>query len=70
MDAGYVDQATADAVRPRRRFTRTEGGATRTIELANVDGWDNGIELIAAELHARLDEMVAYLASKTPACPR
>ena len=67
VDAGYVDQATADAVEFTEEFPRTEGGATRTIQLANVHGWDNGIELIAAELHARLDEMVAYLASKTPA---
>ncbi len=66
VDEGYVDQATADAVELTEEFARTEGDATRTIQLANVHGWANGIELIAAELHARLDEMVAYLASKTP----
>ena len=69
VDAGYVDQATADAVEFTEEFPRTEGGATRTIQLADVHGWDNGIELIAAELHARLDEMIAYLASKSPPVP-
>jgi len=65
---GYVDPATAAAVAWSRSHTRTEG-ATRTIQVATIAGWEAAFELVAAELHARLDEMVAYLAGKVPPVP-
>ena len=66
---GYVDPATAAGVTWHEEFERTEGGVTRTIQLAWIRGWAAAVELIAAELHARLDEMLAYLAAKTPPVP-
>jgi hypothetical protein len=46
--------------------TRSEAGYTRTLEVGTVQGWAAAVELVAAELHARLDEMTAYLAGKAP----
>jgi hypothetical protein len=66
---GYVDPATAAAVFWHEEFERTEGDVTRTIQLAWIRGWAAAVELVAAELHARLDEMVAYLAGKAPPVP-
>jgi hypothetical protein len=66
---GYVDPATAATVTWHEEFERDEGGRTRTIQLAWIGGWAAAVELIAAELHARLDEMLAYLAAKTPPVP-
>ena len=66
VTAGYVDPATAAAVLWSEEFPRDEGGITRTLQLALIEGWAAGIELIAAELHARLDDMLAHLAGKTP----
>lgn len=65
---GYVDPATAAAVTWSAEIRRTEG-ATRTIQVATIAGWAAAFELVAAELHARLDEMVAYLAAKVPPVP-
>jgi hypothetical protein len=65
---GYVDAATAAAVLPGEVFERTDV-VTRTIQLARIQGWAAAIELLAAELHARLDEMVAHLAGKDPPVP-
>ena len=50
-------------------LTRREGGKTRTLQLAWVRGWDAAVELMAAELHARLDDMLSYLAGKPPPVP-
>jgi hypothetical protein len=61
---GYVDAATAARVTATGSTNVNEIG--RTIFDATVTGWDTAIELVAAELHARLDEMTAYLAAKMP----
>lgn len=61
---GYVDAATAAAVTPAGRTEVNEIG--RTIQVGTVTGWKAAIELVAAELHARLDEMTTYLAGKMP----
>jgi hypothetical protein len=63
---GYLDPVTASAVSFDREVVRTEAGFTRTLQIGKVTGWQAAIEMVAAELHARLDEMVAYLASKVP----
>jgi hypothetical protein len=68
VTAGYVDPATAATVVWSEEIERVENG-TRTIQIATVDGWEAAIELIAAEVHSRLDEMVAYLAAKVPPVP-
>src|SRR5262249_38026884 len=65
---GYVDPATAAAVTFNKQIVRTEG-PKRTIQTAFIAGWAAAVELIAAELHARLDEMLAYLAAKAPPVP-
>lgn len=61
---GYVDAATAAAVTSAGRTEVNEIG--RTIHVGTVAGWKAAIELVAAELHARLDEMTAYLAARVP----
>lgn len=61
---GYVDAATAAAVTPAGRTEVNEIG--RTIQVGTVTGWKAAIELVAAELHARLDEMTTYLAGRMP----
>ncbi|MBM0259139.1 hypothetical protein [Micromonospora sp. 4G55] len=66
VTAGYVDPAVAAAVNWDRTEVRTEAGFTRSLEVGTVNGWAAAIELVAAELHARLDEMTAYLAGKVP----
>ena len=48
---------------------RSERSARRTLHVGRVTGWKAAIELVAAELHARLDEMTAYLAAKVPPIP-
>jgi hypothetical protein len=63
---GYVDAATAATVTFRHVVRRTEAGFTRTLQTGRVAGWAAAIELLTAELHARLDEMEAYLAAKAP----
>ena len=69
VDAGYVDPSTAAKVSFNLELTRREGDKTRTLQLAWVRGWDAAVELMAAELHARLDDMVSYLAGKSPPVP-
>lgn len=69
VDAGYVDASTAAQVSFNLELARKEGGRTRTLQLAWVHGWNAAVELMAAELHARLDDMVAYLAGKVPPVP-
>jgi hypothetical protein len=64
VTTGYVDPAIAAAVSPAGRTEVNEIG--RTIHIGTVAGWKAAIELVAAELHARLDEMTAYLAAKVP----
>lgn len=64
VNEGYVDAATAAAVTPAGRTVVNEIG--RTIHVGTVTGWKAAIELVAAELHARLDEMTTYLAGKIP----
>src|SRR5207249_2285066 len=44
-------------------------GHRRTLDVATIAGWQAAIELVAAELHARLDQMVAYCASQVPPVP-
>jgi hypothetical protein len=61
---GYVDPATAAAVTWSRQERNEKG---RLIQVASIAGWAAAIELVAAELHARLDEMRTYLAGKVPA---
>jgi hypothetical protein len=61
VTAGYVDPAVAAKVTWNRTEVRDEH-SRRTLEVGTVRGWEAAIELVAAELHARLDEMVAYLA--------
>jgi len=61
---GYVDAATASAVWWSRQERNEKG---RLIQVASINGWAAAIELVAAELHARLDEMAAYLAGQVPA---
>jgi len=63
---GYVDQAVADSVEWTQEVPNEKG---LLIQIADVTGWANAVELVAAELHARLDEMLAYLASKSPPDP-
>lgn len=67
VTSGYVDAATAAAVTPAGRTEVNEIG--RTIHVGTVTGWKEAIELVAAEIHARLDEMTAYLAAKVPPIP-
>ncbi|MFI0446902.1 hypothetical protein [Actinomadura sp. 6N118] len=69
VTAGYVDPVTAAAVRWVGEIPRAEAGGTRLIQVASVAGWAAAIELIAAELHVRLDDMEAYLAGKVPPVP-
>ncbi|MBN1814688.1 MAG: hypothetical protein JXA14_22805 [Anaerolineae bacterium] len=66
---GYVDSATAALVSYDREVVRIEAGGQRTLQVARVTGWSNAIELVAAELQARLDEMLAYCSSKVPPIP-
>lgn len=68
VTAGYVDPAVAAAVTWKQSFLRSEG-APRTLEIGTIAGWPAAIELVAAELHARLEEMTAYLAAKAPPVP-
>lgn len=63
---GYVDPATAMAVNWSGEAVNEIG---RTLQVADVIGWAQAIELLAAELHARLDELVNYLATKVPPIP-
>lgn len=68
VTAGYVDTATAAAVTPAgTRFN--ELVPPRQLNVGRIAGWKAAIELVAAELHARLDEMTAYLAAKVPPIP-
>jgi hypothetical protein len=64
VSEGYVDAATASAIWWSRQ-ERNEKGLL--IQVAWIAGWAAAIELVAAELHARLDEMLAYLAGQVPA---
>jgi len=57
---GYVDAATASAVTRDREVVRHEA-RTRTLQVGHIAGWQAVIELVAAELHSRLAEMVAHL---------
>ena len=61
---GYVDATTVAAVSAAGRTEVNEIG--RTIYVGTIAGWKAAVELVAAELHARLDEMTAYLAARTP----
>ncbi len=63
---GYVDPVTALAVNWSGDEINEIG---RTLQVAQITGWAAAIELVAAELHARLDEMVNYLASQLPPVP-
>jgi hypothetical protein len=69
VDAGYVDPSTAAKVSFDVELPRKEGGRIVTLQLASITGWDAAVELVAAELHARLDDMLAYLAAKVPPVP-
>jgi hypothetical protein len=64
---GYVDSETGAAVTwthwGQRQEPLDNPAKWRTLELGTVDGWEAAIELVAAELHARLDEMVEYCAA-------
>jgi hypothetical protein len=61
---GYLDAATAANVVATGATNVNEIG--RTIFDATITGWGTAIELMAAELHARLDEMIAYLVAQVP----
>lgn len=63
---GYVDPVTASVVSWSGEAPNELG---RTLQIANIAGWAAAIELLAAELHARLDELVTYLASQAPPVP-
>jgi hypothetical protein len=63
---GYIDATTAAAVSFSRQVLRAEAGINRTLQIARILGWAAAIELLTAELHARLDEMTSYLAGKAP----
>lgn len=63
---GYVDPVTASAVSWNFETPNELG---RTLQTAKIAGWATAIELVAAELHARLDEMVTYLAANIPIIP-
>lgn len=63
---GYVDPSVAAAVNWTGQVRREEAGFVRTLQVGTVTGWAAAVELVAAELHARLDEMVAHLAAKAP----
>lgn len=60
---GYLDAAVASRVVCSEQITRTEGAA-RTLQIGTVAGWAAAIEIVAAELHARIDEMTDYLTAQ------
>ena len=62
---GYVDPVFSANVAFTREEIRMEG-STRTLQVGEVTGWQTAIELVAAELHQRQDEMAAYCNSKAP----
>jgi hypothetical protein len=66
---GYLDPIYAARVSWSRQVVRVEAGGQRTLQVANIVGWDTAIELVAAELHARLDELVNYLGAQVPPVP-
>ncbi len=55
---GYVDSSFADRVKPKLHDDTNEFGYI--LRCAIVEGWAAAIELVAAELSVRLDEMLAY----------
>jgi hypothetical protein len=59
---GYLDSAfSADQVLSNPRSVPNEKGEPRTTW--DIAGWEAAIELVAAELHSRLDAMRAYCAA-------
>jgi hypothetical protein len=63
---GYVDPATAALVNWTAEILRDEAGGPVTLQVGTVTGWAAAIELVAAELHARLDEMTAFCQALAP----
>ena len=63
---GYVDPAIAALVNWTTEIIRDEGGGPVTLQVGTVTGWAAAIELVAAELHARLDEMTAFCEGLAP----
>ena len=63
---GYVDPVTAATV---SWIGETPNELFRTIQIAEISGWAAAIELVAAELHARLDEMTNHLSAQFPPTP-
>ena len=62
---GYLDAVTAAAVTPAGTAFN-ELKPPRELHVGRINGWKAAIELVAAELHARLDKMTAYLAGRMP----
>lgn len=65
---GYVDPVFTANVAYSGEKVRTEA-VTRTLQIGQITGWQTAIELVAAELHQRLDEMFSYCASHVPPIP-
>ncbi|HKR22091.1 MAG TPA: hypothetical protein VJS17_05810 [Pyrinomonadaceae bacterium] len=60
---GYVDPSFAANVTRTGTQTRDEGVETLVLEVGRVDGWETAIELVAAEIHFRMDQMVRFCAA-------
>ncbi len=65
---GYVDPLFSANVAYLKEIERREG-ATRTLQVGQVTGWQTAIELVAAELHQRRDELADYCASAATPIP-
>jgi hypothetical protein len=60
IDEGYLDTSFSDSLENFGKQWRDEGGVAIELEVADIRGWEAAVELVAAELHARLDEMLVY----------
>ena len=60
LSEGYVHPSLLANVTRTGTQTRNEGGETIVLEVGRVVGWETAIELVAAEIHFRMDQMVRF----------
>jgi hypothetical protein len=60
----YLDPSFSGVLKNQRSEIRHEAGGDRTIQVFDVEGWEAAIEIVAAELHWRLDKMLDYCKTK------
>ena len=57
---GYIHPSFVANVTRTGTQTRNEGGQTLVLEVGRVDGWETAVELVAAEIHFRMDQMIRF----------